>query len=185
MNRLLLLSLSALFISACSNVPKTIQSAPPGNTQLQDVVLNTTAKSDEIVRWGGEIIEVENNNDYSIIQVVEFPLNHYGKPNPIRSSAGRFLAKTENFVDPAVYKKGDLITIAGEYQAETNSRIVDEKEVSMPVIQIIESYKWQPYQPPRQSLYYDPFFHPYSRFHYGYGYRVYPRMGFGGYRYYY
>lgn len=185
MNRLLLLSLSALFVSACSNVPKNIQSAPPGNMQLQDVVSNTISKSDERVRWGGEIIEVENKNDYSIIQVVEFPLNHYGKPNPTSSSAGRFLAKTETFLDPAVYKKGDLITIAGEYQAETSSRIVGEKEVSMPVIHIIESYKWQPYLPPRQSLYYDPFFHSYSRFQYGYGYIGHPRMRFGGYRYYY
>lgn len=185
MNRLLFLSLSAFLISACSNVPKNIQSAPPGNIQLQDVVLNKTSTSEYAVRWGGEIIEVENSNEYSIIQVVEFPLNHYGKPNPTRASSGRFLAKTPNFVDPAVYKPGDLITIAGEYNAEESARTVGEKRVLMPIINITESYKWQPHQPPRQVIYYDPFFHPYNRFHYGYGYRGHPRYGFSGYRYFY
>lgn len=183
MNRILFLSLSALIISACSNVPKNIQSAPQSDIQLQDVVLNKISSTEQLVRWGGEIIDVENNNENSIIQVVEFPLNHYGKPNPTKASAGRFLAKTLNFVDPAVYKPGDLITIAGEYNAEESARMVGEKQVLMPIIDIIETYKWQPYQPLRQIIYYDPFYQPFNRFHYGYGYRGYPHFGFGGYRY--
>lgn len=185
MMRTLLISLSLLAITACSNVPKNIQSAPLGDTQVNDVLLNQDVNEGKMVRWGGEIIAVENSNDSSMIQVVQFPLNHYGKPNPTKPSSGRFLARTDAFIDPAVHKEGDLITFSGMASNEIATRKIDEKDLPMPIMDFTDSYKWQPYKASGQNFYYDPFFYPnnrFNRFYYGYGH---PRFGFSRYRYFY
>ena len=48
-----------------------------------------------MVRWGGAIASVENRRDETWIEIVERPLN-------TDKSAGRFLARVDGFLDPAV-----------------------------------------------------------------------------------
>lgn len=170
-------------LSACSNVPKQIQTAPNNDVQLSQVRSQVESFSDQQVRWGGEVVAVENNNDVSIIQIVQYPLNHYGKPIPNNSSDGRFLARTTEFIDPVVYKQGTLLTFTGNINGEA-IRKVDKKELLMPVIDVNSMYKWPRYQTIQRDPFYDPFyyngFYPYHGFYNRYWYH--PRFG---YRYYY
>ncbi|AFJ03554.1 Starvation lipoprotein Slp-like protein [Methylophaga frappieri] len=187
MLRLLMTVVSLTAISACSSVPKTIQSAPSGDVQLTQVLQAKSDNAGKTVRWGGEIIKVENKNDASLIQITQYPLNHYGRPITSKKSLGRFLARTPEFFDPVVYKAGTLITFSGKTTAETQTRKVDEKQLLMPVIDITDSYRWQPrYYGQRHSDFYgDPFFSPYNSFYYN---RWYGNHWYGsrfGYRYYY
>ncbi|MDX1573367.1 MAG: Slp family lipoprotein [Methylophaga sp.] len=172
-------------LSACSSVPKNIKSPPESDVQLNQVLANKQANAGESIRWGGEIVEIENNADFSMVQVVQFPLNQYGKPVTNRSSQGRFMARSTQFLDPVVYKTGSLITFTGQATLETVKRQVDEKLVIMPVVDVTDSYRWQANQARPSTIYYDPFFHPYNSFYYNrwYGAPWYgPRFG---YRYYY
>lgn len=182
------LSLIVIFIAAltaCSNVPKQIKSPPAQDVQLNQVIANKEMMAGQPVRWGGEIVEVENTNDASLIQVVQFPLNHYGKPQLNNNSQGRFIARSEQFFDPAVYKQGRLITFSGKATTDIAKRSIDEKQIIMPVIDVTDSYRWQPTEPRPTTYYHDPFYSPYHSFYYNrwYGHPWYgPRFG---YRFYY
>ena len=172
-------------ISACSNVPKNIKSSPASEVQLNQVLANKQNTEGKSIRWGGEIVEIENTAEVSMIQVVQFPLNHYGKPMTDKNSLGRFMARTTDFFDPVVYKAGSLITFTGNATTETTQRPIDEKQVILPIVDVTDSYRWQAYEAQPSTIYYDPFFHPYYGSYYN---RWYGRPWYGprfGYRYYY
>lgn len=178
----IILFLAAL--SACSNVPKNIKSAPVSDVQLNQVIANKQSTQGKPIRWGGEIVEVENANDVSLIQVVQFPLNHYGKPQINGNSQGRFIARSTTFLDPVVYKEGSLITFSGTATTETAQRRIDEKQVLLPIVDVSDSYRWQDCDARPSTYYHDPFYYPYHSFYYNrwYGHPWYgPRFG---YRYY-
>lgn len=181
MKNSILLAILALNLAACSTLPESIKKAPDKEISL--VEATNEAKNGTNVRWGGKIVQVENKDNQSLLEIVAYPLNHYGKPRTGKHSQGRFVAVTDEFYDPVVYEKGTLITISGRV-AGSEKRKVDERSILMPVIDIVESYKWRA-EPPRMRdpYYYDPFYspyYPYNRFYGNYGH--YPRFG---YRYYY
>ena len=168
-----------VLLSGCSNIPKQITTAPSNDLQLNEIQGQIENFANQDVRWGGEVVSVENNNDASILQIVQYPLNHYGKPIINQSSDGRFLAKTTEFIDPVVYKKGTLLTFTGTLNGE-DVRKVDQKELIMPVLVVSSMYKWQPYQQIQRDPFYDPFFYngfyPYHGYHNSYWHH--PRFGY-------
>lgn len=177
-------SIFVLFLAGCSShIPKQISTAPTNDLQLYDVQNQIEKHSNKEVRWGGELVSVENSNQSTLIEIVQYPLNHYGKPLINKDSQGRFVAETNEFIDPVVYKKGTLLTFSGTLKGSV-IRKVDEKDLTMPVMQINNMYRWQPYRSIQRDPFYDPFyyngFYPYTGYYNRYWYH--PRFG---YRYYY
>lgn len=183
MSAIVVTSFLLALLSGCSNIPKQISTAPANDIQLNEIQGTIENFSNQEVRWGGEVVSVENNHEFSIIQMVQYPLNHYGKPITNQASEGRFLARTSDFIDPVVYKEGTLLTFSGKVDGEA-TRQVDKKELSMPIIKVSSLYKWQRYQSVQRDPFYDPFyfngFYPYHGYYNRYWYH--PRFG---YRYYY
>jgi len=162
---------------ACSSLPKTIQDPPSYDLQLDHVAGQAAVHESSAVRWGGKIVSVNNDNQQSLVQIVHFPLNSYGKPIVGKESQGRFLVQTAEFLDPEIYKVGRLATFSGVILSE-QTRLVDKKTLYLPVIQMRESHLWLQ-QPKVRPYYRDPFLYPY----YSYGfhgrryfspYRIYP-----------
>ncbi|MCX4189512.1 Slp family lipoprotein [Methylophaga sp. OBS3] len=162
--------LSVSILAACSSVPQNIKSAPTNDVQLNQVIANKSITEGNLVRWGGEIVSVENANDMTFIEVVQFPLNHYGKPDTYEDSQGRFVARTSDFYDPVVYKEGRLITFTGVVAGETANRKVDNRSLLMPIIDVNESYRWQRTDRSSRAYYTDPFYSPYDSFYYNHWY---------------
>lgn len=169
-------------LSGCSNIPEKIRSAPVNDIQLNQVQSQEEPPSNQEVRWGGEVVSIENNNNASIIQMVQYPLNHYGKPITNKPSEGRFLAQTTEFIDPVVYKQGTLLTFIGILTGKA-VRKIDQKELNMPILDVSNIYHWQNYQTIQQDPFYDPFFYngfyPYRGYYNTYWHSPYSR-----YRYY-
>lgn len=176
-NHLLPIVLS-LSLAACSTLPESIKKAPEKELSLIEATSKVQEGTD--IRWGGEVVLVENKENHSLVEIVAYPLNHYGKPKTSKQSQGRFVAKTTEFYDPQVYKKGTLITISGKV-AGSEKRKVDERSIRMPVIDMGASHKWRAQQTYHRDPYFDPFYSPYSPYHSfygGYGYGRYPRFGY-------
>jgi outer membrane lipoprotein len=96
-------------------VPENIQIAD--ETQLvsyEQVVSTGVEMVSKPARWGGLIADVENKKDGTFIEIVHFPLNHYGKPSVANESTGRFKVKMEGFLDPVVFESGRAITFTGQ-----------------------------------------------------------------------
>lgn len=162
-----------LGLSACSHVPKGIRKAPTPNIQIADAVKNFSANRGHQVRWGGFIIDIENLENQSIVQIMAYPLNRYGKPNLKYEAQGRFKVKTEKFLDPAIYSnsKEAQVTILGLLSDET-TLMVGQKKLKLPVVELQQIYLWPKYQSRIYPAYYDPY--PFGSYRYfGSPYRCY------------
>jgi outer membrane lipoprotein len=149
-----------LFLIGCSSLPKTIQAPPANDLQLEQVSGQLLSYKNSAVRWGGKIITVNNDEQGSLLQSVQFPLNNIGRPVVSKNSQGRFLVESDLFLDPEVFKKGTLATFSG-FIRDQQVRQIDKKQLLLPVIQLQDSYLWPKKTELRSNLYHDRFAYPY------------------------
>jgi len=168
------LLISILLLQACSNLPANIKNAPSVDIQPHHVLSNSNNVNNTPVRWGGKIIDVENKANETVIQILFYPLNYYGRPQLNQTSSGRFLSISKQFLDPAVFTKDAEITIAGTLQG-SEEKMIGEKTITVPIVSINNHYIW----PQNQQRYNNAY--PYYRYRRG----IYPYNPYRGrYRYY-
>ena len=172
-----LLSICISLLSACSNLPPAIEDPPLYDISYNQAIQDIAHFKEAPVRWGGVIIDVENEQNFSLVQVLYYPLNNYGRPRLDKHNQGRFLFKSAEFLDPAVYKKDSEITVAGKLKGDIQ-RSVGNKTFRMPLISATVIHLWPPYVPVNY----------YGYGGYGYGYPYYGYYGYypyywGGYYY--
>jgi len=170
-----LLSICILLLSACSNLPPAIEDAPLYDISYSQATRNIAQYKDAPVRWGGVVIDVENEQNFSLVQVLYYPLNSYGRPRLDKPNEGRFLIKSPQFLDPAVYTKDTEITVAGTLKGDIE-RTVGNKTLRLPLISSSVMYLWSAYAPVN--------YYGYGGFGYGYpyyGYYGYYPYYWGGY----
>ncbi len=176
---------SLILLSACSSLPPKISNPPAEDLQLKQVALDVDRYIGKTVRWGGKIIKVNNDDKFSTVQVLHYPLNSSGRPKTEQTSQGRFIIKSKKFLDPEIYKEGKLVTFVGLVQSKTTIQI-DQKALLLPVVNSFDSHIWSS-RVLGTSHYYIG--HHHGGMHYGYGYYPYGRYynhywGYGAGRYY-
>lgn len=141
--RLLIISF-VLIMSGCALVPENIQVADEDQlVSYEQVVSVAKGKSlNKPARWGGLIAKVDNQKDGSVVEVVSFPLNHYGKPVIVDESAGRFKVKMGDFLDPVVFENGRVITFTGKV-AEPIEGVVGEQAYIYPTLDGESFHLWR------------------------------------------
>lgn len=92
---------------------------------------------------GGAIVSVSNTKQMGQLEIVQFQLDTDNMPVESHTSGGRFLARTEGFLDPFVFKPGRLVTIVGEVKGHGTMRL-DQVEYAYPIIAIREIHLWRP-----------------------------------------
>jgi len=169
MNRYLLLI--SVLLGACSQLPPAIQDPPLYDLSYNEAIGNIANLKNAQVRWGGVIVDVENERDFSLLQVLSYPLGNNGRPQIDQPHQGRFLVKSVEFLDPAVYVKNTEITVAGTLIGDLE-RSIGKRIMYLPLLSPTVTYLWPAYV-------YDQY---YDNFGYGYGpyYGVYPYF-WGGY----
>lgn len=107
-------------------------------------------------RWGGLITRVQNQRSTTDIEIVEQPLNDSGRPRNSDTSNGRFIARFNEFLDPAIYAVGKPITVVGIIKtAEQGS--IGEHPYAFPVLATSQHRLWPKPQSTRIIYYRDPF----------------------------
>lgn len=177
--------LSLIFLSACSSVPPAISNPPAEDLQLNQVALDVEHYIGTKVRWGGKIIKVNNDERSSTLQILQYPLNSYGRPKTNKTSQGRFIIKSKKFLDPEIYKEDKLVTFVGLVQSKKTIQ-VDQKSLLLPVVNSFNSHIWSERQAGTSHYYIG---HHHGGMYYGYGYYPYGRYhdhywGYGAGRYY-
>ena len=163
---------TCFLLVACSNLPPAIEDPPAYDLSYQEVIPNIAKFKNAPMRWGGTIVEVENEPSFSAIQILLYPLGSHGRPDLDEPNQGRFVAKSPEFLDPAVYKKDTSITVAGVIEGDTE-RKVGNKLLRLPLVAAKQIHLWpEPY-------YYNNYYGGYGGF--GYGGFGYPYGGFYGY----
>lgn len=139
--KIFLMIMVTIWLTACSSVSPRIQSAPAGDLQLKQAATNVGEFKGQTVRWGGKVIEVKNFETYSVIQLVQFPLNRYGRPVEDGASQGRFFSRSADFLDPEIYQLGAMVTVVGQITEDETIK-VDQKTLVLPVVGIEETKVW-------------------------------------------
>jgi len=141
----LLLSFSLILLNACTNLPPEIKDAPLFDIAYSQAKQNIDKFNDAPVRWGGIIVEVENEQSSSLVQILYYPLSYYGRPQTSQTAEGRFVIKSPDFLDPAVYAKGTEITIAGTLKGDIE-RTIGKKTIRLPLILASAIHLWPKYE---------------------------------------
>ncbi len=95
----------------------------------------------ETVMWGGKIVQTQPGNNQSELMVLQLELGSQNRPQDDDSSQGRFLARSKQFLDPALYPPGTLITVVGRLTG-SEERLIGKMAYQYPVVDIIEAKKW-------------------------------------------
>lgn len=126
------LLLFCLFLGACA---APIVNKDIGATEItySQALQGLNSNEDVLVRWGGVIVEVENEKEFSILQVKFYPLNYLGRPQLDILSEGHFVIKGAEFPNPVVYAKNMEITVVGTLKGNIE-RTVDGEIVQVPLV---------------------------------------------------
>jgi outer membrane lipoprotein len=139
-----LLALVFVFLSPGCSPPAisraTLQQADR-TLSIDRLLQNPDTFQGRTVLLGGEIIETGNAPGMTSIIILERHLDSRGKPRSGAASGGRFIVRHPSFLDPAIFRPGRIITVAG---VVIGSKFQPLGEISYryPLIENKELYLW-------------------------------------------
>lgn len=137
--RLTLLAAATAALAGCATYPAPLQG---GYAELTPHVAATGDQAGTPVRWGGQIIQVEPQQNRTCFQMLGVQLDATGRP--MRSSDrfdGRFLACRDGFYDPAIFQPGREVTFTGRVDGYEN-RTIGEYDYRLPRMSADVVYLW-------------------------------------------
>jgi len=99
----------------------------------------------QTVLLGGKILEVKATPDFSELAVLQMPLGDGDRPQEADQSQGRFLVRSDKFLDPAIYQKDLRVTVVGQVLG-SEPRPIGELTYPYLVLKAKEIKIWQPGQ---------------------------------------
>ena len=140
-------------LSGCASHPiaeSLRQQAQP--LTYSQVAANPKTTTGAIVIWGGRIINVVNDTNCGEIYVLQLPISGRGRPaNNDSAAQGRFIAVSPEFLDPAKYPAGSLITVAGPLNGVRSERL-QNVFYRYPVLDVEQIHLWM--NRPKNNYYY-------------------------------
>lgn len=170
---LFLTVVGALALGGCATIPQPLA----GNYApvTLDAARSGTANAAQ-VRWGGEIVETQPQEQQTCFFVLAEPLDSQARPKAGGESLGRFVACKQGFYDPEVFAKGREITVTGTLNGTVQHKI-GQFDYAYPKVEASNVYLWpkrplyiqRPYDPwDRWGPWGDPFWGGWGPWGYGY-----------------
>jgi outer membrane lipoprotein len=114
MKKVLALLAVLIWATSCAPFSKNIMDQVDPALTFEDVLRDPSIFQGKTVLWGGVIVETLNRPNETVIKVRQTELDLEKRPTNLDHSRGRFLIQYNGFLDPAIYKEGREITVAGE-----------------------------------------------------------------------
>jgi len=155
----LLISTVAVTVLGCATTPDPVRDAEVSNLGVGQVRLSPEQFHGTRIRWGGDIVDIQNRPDVTVIEVLSRPLKAGGAPKTGSEGEGRFRAELPGFLDPSDYTSGRWITVVGTIYREEKGKIGDYP-YTFPVVAVESHRLWRSRDeiepPPPGPHYYDP-----------------------------
>lgn len=90
---------------------------------------------------GGNILKTQNTQQQTSIEILQKPLDRFEAPLITDQTAGRFIARCDQYLDPAIYDQGRQITVAGTILGSYAGQ-VGEADYLYPLISCVEMHLW-------------------------------------------
>ncbi len=142
-SKLLFFALLLSAVSACAYpISQQYREQVRPDLTFSTVLKNPDAYIGSIVIWGGNIIETYNRPGETEITILETPLGYGEKPEAAEFSRGRFILRSVTFLDPAIYRAGRRITVAGEVIGK-EAKLLGETKYTYPLLKAKEIHLWR------------------------------------------
>ena len=138
-----IIGLSLILAGCAGSISKEAQSQISYFGPFNTVQQQPEKYQGEIVMWGGKVINTHAKNNATEMVVLQLDLGSQHRPQDNDDSQGRFIIQSSQFLDPAIYPQGTLITVVGSLKGSA-LRNIGEMEYRYPVIDIAEIKKWEP-----------------------------------------
>jgi outer membrane lipoprotein len=143
MKRIVALSAVALLLQGCTYAISPEMSERVDKTiSFEMIQADPDTFKGKLVLLGGTIAQTVNSKQGTVIEVVQKPLDYWGKPKRTDRTGGRFLLLSPGYLDVMIFAPGREITVAAEV-AGTRSKALDEMEYSYPVVIDRELKLWE------------------------------------------
>ncbi len=96
------------------------------------------------VIWGGIVLHTMNEANGTDLMILRTPLDATGFPHGRPEAEGRFIARSGQFLDPEVFRRGRRVTLAGEITG-IEPRPLGNMTYDYPVLTILQVHLWPPY----------------------------------------
>lgn len=153
-------------LTACATVPEQIRQYPAESISLKQAMADPESFRGARVRWGGEILKLDNQADATWVQVLARPLSRSARPKLEKTPLGRFEFYTEDFLDPAIFEPDREITVVGIVEG-TFETTVGKRQVKIPLVKAEGYYLWPLAVTPRYPSCPPYQYYPYWRYHFG------------------
>jgi outer membrane lipoprotein len=152
----IVLAIGITAVSCAGGISREVRSQTTYFGEFADLQQQPGQYTGETIILGGKIIETRVAEGATEMEILQLSLNGSDRPQDNDQSQGRFLVRTRQFLDPAIYPKGTLVTVGGRILGgETGA--IGAMPYTYPSVELIEIKKW----PPQDSR--SP------RFHFGVG----------------
>lgn len=175
--RLLPITLSLFFLlGGCASNPLPDEALNQVDPSLffAEVKDNPPAFAGRTLLLGGQILENRPTAQGSVLEVLNYDLDRWGRPKEIDEIGGRFLVQSQRFLDPEVYAKGKRVTLTATVIGQ-ETRPLQDIDYPYPVFRLGAIHLWRDplfydapyyygpgYPSPYSPYYYDPFWYPYA-----------------------
>ena len=142
MRSLMLVVAAVAFTSACASAPFPEELTQSVNRTIGVEQLRADPSSfTGRVILGGEILTTLPKPGSTDIEILSRPLDRGDAPERTDVSQGRFLARTPEFLDPAIYARGRRITVLGTV-AGSEERMVGDRPYTYPLVEALRIKLW-------------------------------------------
>jgi outer membrane lipoprotein len=157
---------------SCTVISPQVRSEAEPTVPFRTLIAHTDQFRGRTVILGGYILETRNLESETIIKVLQVPLAIGEEPGLKDSSEGRFLVYHQGFLDPEIYSKDRVITVAGDVMG-TGFEEISDAPILYLKLKNRETYLWPEYETypyPYPPWNYPYFWHGYPFYRYPYWY---------------
>lgn len=146
LSKLILVVFVIVLLGGCSTIPRDIEDGPESSPTVIAVQSDPDSLAGSRVRWGGSIVETNNVDGMTRIELVSRPLLSNARPSVNDRTDGRFIAELNGFFDPQIYTSDRMLTVVGTIDSVEKSS-VGGQEYNFPVVNVESHYLWEKYTP--------------------------------------
>lgn len=140
---MIVFGLSFIFSGCATTKKETAERKEPYEKIAFSLILQSPEEyKGRVVKLGGVIIQAENREEETVIEVLEKPLGWRGRPKSVDESGGRFLVVFDKFLDKAMYRPDRPVTVVGEIVGAKTGAI-GEKDYEYPLLSGREIRLWE------------------------------------------